>query len=296
MISKNQLQAEGLYLDITADGGSIFVFDSESPQLVVPLDLKQVGSRNESLIYELGTLYGVLRSGYGPDQCIVAESHPTPVERLAHYGERNVQLTFPLTLQVMSLLEKKRSGREQLELILHLKLSGRKLIPVERVNNAYLHAGGFVGHASDMRLYVPRDRWLSALESAKFGSIHVFEFPAVPLEPGDGLKNAFAALQEAKRLHMNGFYDMSVAQCRVALDKFWDDRPKRLLDQWKAYMSAEEHEWLGLAFTAIRRGANATHHEARPGHDQLESLVFINMTASLVAYVARMGVEEKASG
>jgi hypothetical protein len=300
MNSSTQFNNEGLVVDAIINSGAVFAYDSQLPRLVIPIELKEAVKAPEGIAFELNTLYAVLRCGHGQDRDLIAEAIPEPIEQMAQVGARHVQLTFPLDHERLHRIEKIRAGGAQLQFSLFLKLSARKLgiIPLpanqpKPASPAFVYYKGFTCQSYDINLYIPRDRWLSVLETTKFGSIHVFEFPAVPIEYQESLGNAFAALREAKRLHQMGFYDKAVGECRIALDKFWDEKPKRLKDEWKAYMGEGEHKWLDEAFTAIRRGSNEPHHNARAGHDQFESLVFINLTASLVSYVARLGVAER---
>ncbi|AHF94627.1 hypothetical protein OPIT5_22315 [Opitutaceae bacterium TAV5] len=295
MTSTTQLNNEGLVLDVIIDGAAAFAYDCKSPRLILPIQLKQVGKEPANIVYELGTLYGVLRCGTQH----VSEANPEPIEQMAQYGARHIQFTFQLNHEKLNWLEEMRAGTGQMSFSLCLKITVRKLgiIPQPQnqpqlQNQAFVYLKGFTCHSSEVNVHIPRDRWISSLEATNFGAIHVFEFPRVPLEYRETLKNAFAALKEAKHLHLMGFYDKAIGECRIALDKFWDERPKRLKDEWKTYMGAGAHVWLDQAFTAIRRGSNEPHHNAGLGHDQFESLVFINLTASLVAHVARMGVKE----
>ncbi len=301
MFSTTQLNSDGLYINVQVNPDGAHLYDNITPRLVIPIELKQAGNPQEGIVYELGTVFANLRCRYEPNRELTLDAQPYPIESSIEYGTGTIQLTFILGHEMLNRLELIRGGRTELAFSMYLKITARKLglIPKQPNQEApvtpiYVYLRGFSCQSSDIRLAINRDRWLTSLENVGFGKTLVFEFPTVPVENQESLSNAFAALHEAKRLHLLGFYDKAVGECRIAMDKFWDEKPKRLLDEWKTYMSEEEHKWLDLAFTAIRRGSNAPHHNARAGHDQFESLVFINLTASLVSYVARLGVAEKA--
>lgn len=285
----------GLVLNAEIDESSIFALGEHAPRLIVPVRLLQVGSMggDSGTTYELSALSGDL-SVVPPSgsQEMVSTAVFCPICCPAP-NATSVQLHFPIDHPRLAWLETIRNGGETISFFLNLRLTAKKmrLRQPDPAGARY----DYVCETCDTRqgtIQIQRTTWMRVLEGTKFGKIHVLEFPATPVEQCTSLRNAFAALQEAQRLHRQGFYSKAVGECRVALDKFWDEGPKRLQTSWIAKIGEANHKWLHEVFSAIRKGTNEPHHNAPCDFDQFDSQLFIAVTTAYVAFVARAGVSE----
>jgi hypothetical protein len=287
-----QINSNGLILNIEIDENTPFGMGARVPHLIVPVRFQTIRIEGEPDInFEVTALYCDLSCKIEQRDEIIGSSVPCLLANFAR-NLTSQQLMFPLDHARLALLESARSGGENLSLFLNLRLGFRKLRRLDG-GQTYSHVMESFAFCQGW-LTVPRSTWCErVLPNAGFGTVQVVEFPAVPVEQCQGLKNAFASLQEAQRLHRLGFYDKAVGECRVALDKFWDDRPKRLKDSWVVKLGQINHKWLNDALTELRRAANDPHHTSIGRHyDQLESQLFIAITTAFVALVARSGVSE----
>jgi hypothetical protein len=285
-----QFDLNGLIINAEIDGSAIAAFGTHAPRLMLPVTFKFIRGA-QGYAFELSSLHAEFQSD-SPREPIVA-ADPCPLCCFARHAGP-VPLYFPISHATLHWLEVIRNGGEQLSFFLNLRLVAKKLRVIERAPANTPHQ--YVSESSASKqgtLQIPRDIWCErVLNATHFGKIHIFEFPAAAIEQSASLRNAFAALQEAQRLHRQGFYTKAVGECRIALDKFWDERPKRLKDSWIETIGQANHKWLAEVFTAIRRGANEAHHRAPCDFSQFDSQMFIAVTSAYIAFVARTGVAE----
>lgn len=282
----------GLVLNVIFDESQIFAYGTRQPQLVMPITFKAIRPTERGAVeFEVSALH--CQTAYRDDKREEPLGHcvPTLLSGLAQ-NLTGVQVLLPLDHARLGQLEALRNGRDSFEIQLDLQLLFRKLQRVAGTEG-FTYGAESIARAQG-RIVVPKGVWCGrVLPDTGFGSVLTVEFSTVPVGSWAGLPNAVAALQKAQRLHRDGYYDGAVGECRVALDKFWDENPKRLKDSWATKLGAENHEWLNEAFTILRREGNDPHHNAIGKHfDQLESQLILMTTTALIAMVARSGVAE----
>lgn len=286
-----QFNAYGLVVNVHVNGEGLFAHGTKMPHLLLPVEFQAIALDGEpSVAYELLTLHCDFSCKVGPRDEPLGASVPCVLGGFARELTHQ-QLSIPFDHARLTLLESLRNGEDSFNIFLSFRLVFRKL---RKVGDDYAHVTQRFALAQGW-LTVPKAAWCErVLPATGFGSILTVEFPTTALDECAGLRNANAALRKAHRLHRDGYYDKAVGECRVALDKFWDDRPKRLRDSWEVKLGAVNHKWLEAALTELRREGNDPHHNAIGRHfDQLESQLFIATTTALVALAARSGVDEK---
>lgn len=217
-------------------------------------------------------------------------------------------LEFPLDRVLLAELERIRNGGD-LGLRLDATLVADQMLllnPQRTELDGYAWAFS-AQHTmwAQMEVTIPRDGWIKkVLPNAGFGSVHVLEFPAAPLEACAALGHSYAALAQAMERHRVGLYDDAVGKCRVALDPFFeyvdaDDgkggkkKVPKLKSSWETRLGQATYRWLNDALGALKLAANPNHHSPNPHFDQLESQMVIAVTTALVAYAARVSGETK---
>jgi len=285
-----QFNSHGLVMNINVNGEGLFAYGTKVPHLILPVEFQAIRLDGEPAIaYEVLALLCDFSCKVGPRDEPLGSSVPCLLGGFARELTHQ-QLSIPFDHARIALLESLRNGEDSFNLSLNFRLSFRKL---RKVGEDYAHMTERSVLVQGL-LTVPKSAWCGrVLPATGFGSVLTVEFPTMPLDECAGLRNAHAALVKAQRLHRDGYYDKAVGECRVALDKFWADRPKRLHDSWAVKLGAVNHKWLEAALTELRREGNDPHHNAIGKHfDQLESSLFIATTTALVALVARSGVAE----
>jgi len=283
-------------LNAIIDETRIFAYGTHAPALIIPVAFQNiaVNSLPSDTVHELATLSGEISVAPKPGaQENLSAAAYCPISSFAPHAP-SVQLHFPLRHQDLSWIETVRNGGESISFFLNLRLVSKKLRVREndRTGPRYDYLGE-ISNSGQAAIQISRETWVKVLEATKFGSVHVFEFPAFPIEQCSSLKNAFAALKKAQRDHLQGDYDGAIGNCRVAIDKFWQKGPKKLKDAWLEKINTTNHKWLNEIFTAIRQGSNEPHHTALDHFGQFESQLFIAVTTAYIAYVARAGVTEE---
>ncbi|AOS46425.1 hypothetical protein Verru16b_03531 [Lacunisphaera limnophila] len=229
-----------------------------------------------------------------------------------HTTTERVYLEFPLDHARLTGLEKVRSGKD-LKFLLDATLVADQL---HLLNN---HQGPMDPHIWGFRqrhvLYlqqeitISRDAWITrVLPQTGYGSVHVLEFPAIPIENTETLKHSYDALVQAQERHRLGMYDDSVGKCRVALEPFVtlieeDDgkggkkKVPKLKPSWQTKLGQATYQWLNDSFNAVRYAGNPNHHSPNAHYDQLESQMILAVTTALVSYALRtLGAEDGAVG
>jgi|GEM_PF-2796334 hypothetical protein len=290
-----QFGTNGLVLNANIDGTRIFGRGIHAPTLLVPVTFQYV--RGASVFdYGLGSLAAELELNVPREP--IAISSPCLLGMTARSATQ-VQLVVPISLSCVHWIEQLREAGAGVSFFVNLRLEIKTLRPDGREGTSPLHR--YVSDEIQTKqgvVEIPRETWTKFLEAIGYGKICVVEFPAAPLEHCASLKNAYAALQQALRLHREGFHTQAVGQCRVALDKFWAGRnPKQLIPAWSDRLGNVAYHWLNETLRIIRREANEPHHTAEqpgaPVFDYFDAQMFIALTTAVVAYAARAGVTEK---
>lgn len=220
-----------------------------------------------------------------------------------HTSTERLTLEFPLGTDKIAGLERLRNGGD-LKLRIEAMLVADQLFALNQKRLPGENAVWGFRQTHQLRLQeevtIPRDAWISrVLPNVGYGSVHVFEFPAAPIESIASLKHSHAALVQAQERHRMGLYDDAVGKCRVALDPFFapiteedgkggKKQVQRLKSSWEAKLGKAAYAWLDGAFDAVRYAGNPTHHSPNSHYDQLESQMILAVTAAVLAYAARV--------
>lgn len=259
------------------------------------VQLRQVRAK----LTAVATGHAVMSASFELNRLIVPRSSTTT---------ETAYLEFPLDRVLLAELERIRNGGDLgLRLDATLVADQMHLLNPQRTElDSYAWAFS-AQHTmwAQMDVTIPRDGWIKkVLPNAGFGSVHVLEFPAAPLETCAALGHSYAALAQAMERHRVGLYDDAVGKCRVALDPFFeyedaDDgkggkkRIPKLKSSWETRLGQATYRWLNDALGALKLAANPNHHSPNPHFDQLESQMVIAATTALVAYAARVSGDAK---
>ena len=237
----------------------------------------------------------------------IADSLPIPLDGvciggLPHPQQKHVNLEFPLDFRRLEVLEQIRNGGD-IRLELQVELSADEWgfvseLPVDSGRDIW-RLRNFHRGIIQTTLNVPRSTWIErVLPQIGYGTIHVVEFPATPLEACAALSHSYNALRQAQEHHKLGLYDDAVGKCRVALDQFFEyveadakDGSKRnvpvVKKSWETKVGQATYEWLNQSLGALKTASNRPHHSPNIHYDQLESQMLLAITAALVSYAAR---------
>ena len=230
-------------------------------------------------------------------------------KRFSQLKDRLHYLEFPLDMNRVEALERKRNGGE-LKLRLEVNLLTNRLFALNDIQDPRKLAQAVWGHVEaqslvlQAELSIPRDAWISrVLPQVGYGVVHILEFPAAPLEACASSAHAFEALKQALEFHKTGLYDDAVGKCRVALDQFFEYEEKpdgskdadkvvlrripKLKKDWKTVLGGATYVWLEDAMRAIKGASNRAHHSPNAHYCQADSQMIIAITTALVAYAAR---------
>jgi len=215
--------------------------------------------------------------------------------------DHGVYLEFPLDKGRVAALEKCRNGGD-LRLRLDLSLVAEKLCALQIPP---LPHDAVWGHVSLQYLrlqediVIPRSSWVErVLTGVGYGTIHLIELPAVPIQALAGMSHSFAALKQAQEHHRNGLYDDAVGKCRLALEPFFESVKKttaegesrripQLKAVWQTRLGSATYDWLNSALIGIKDATNKPHHSPNNHYDQFDSQMIQTITTTLIAYAAK---------
>jgi hypothetical protein len=274
------------------------------PRLHLQGELKLNRARRAHVDYVFTELNAwIWRDGIGK----IADSLPVKLTRVQRghqesYGGERVSLEFPLDARRVQLLEEVRAGGD-MPLKLNLRLAAQQHAPIqgdEKVKRPHLWGLCWLYEMpAQMDLTVPRSAWVErVLRQVGYGTVHVVELPAVPLENWQGLKHSYDALKQAQERHFHGLYDDAVGKCRLALEPFFDHvavdpthkesrKVPVLKKAWELKLGKATYDWLNGALVAIKDAANRTHHSPNAHYSQLDSQMIQAVTTAVISYAAR---------
>ncbi len=151
-------------------------------------------------------------------------------------------------------------------------------------------------------LAIPRSTWIErVLPRVGYGTVHLFELPAITPEQDGKLAHAFEALKKAQEFHRTGHYAQAVGMCRVALEEFFEPKPVTeggvtrqvpvLKSSWETKLGKATYEWLNTSLSALKSGTNKPHHLASVTYSQFDSHMLQMITLVIVSYAAKIGAD-----
>jgi hypothetical protein len=276
---------------------------AELPILLVPLDFTLRGPRQPGRCYD----FRELRCRVSPfDSTYVADSRPANLDIRVPAGKELpsnlVHLEIPLDRTRLALLNRLRKGQD-VTLRLDLELQIDELAEIKRVPGAFPSSiwgiAGRYRRQGSLTVTIPRSPWLDQiLPGTEFAKSYLIELPAIPIDNCSDLKLSLDALQQAVKLEGMGFYNEAVAQCRTALEPFFEKgqapdaaggtQTKRVLKAaWQTRLGRRTYDWLSGSFLAVNQAANQPHHPSSSGFDQAEAQMLLIVTTALISYAIK---------
>lgn len=271
--------------------------------LIVSLDFLLHGPRQSGRCYD----FRELRCRLSPfDTAHIAASLPTYLRERVTSGKevngRSVQLEIPMDRTRLALINRLRNGGD-VTLRFDLELLVDELVEVARVPDTLRPSvwGLVERHHTQGKLTatIPRSTWLEqVLPGTEFAKVHIVELPAIPIDTCSDLKVSFDALQQAVKLEGMDFHNEAVAQCRIALEPFFETvqvpdgsggtKPRRVLKAaWQTRLGQRTYDWLSGSFLAVNQATNQPHHPSSSGFDQMEAQMLLMITTALVSYAVK---------
>lgn len=150
--------------------------------------------------------------------------------------------------------------------------------------------------AQQINIVIPQSEWIkSILPGLGCDGIKLIEIPMPVMATASGLEMPVLALEKAQQRFKLGLYDDAAAQCRIALDPFFDQEIKadgtgkmpRLKKAWEARLGEATHKWLAESSNAVKWATNSVHHSPSARFDRFEAQMLIMVTATLLSFAAR---------
>lgn len=236
----------------------------------------------------------------------IAVSLPAPLQLQLTSGrevsKHSVYLEIPLDRHRLAVINRLRNGGD-VKLRFDFELLADELVEVAQqpgtLQPSVLALKEHYRMMAKAHAEIPRSRWIEqVLAQTGFAKVHVLELPAIPFESCVGMKASFDALQHAYKLESQGFYGEAIAECRIALEPFFervdkiDDKGEKkkvlvLKSSWETRLGKTTYDWLNSALTAMRQATNEPHHLSSSSFGQLEAQMILTVTTSLIAYAAK---------
>jgi hypothetical protein len=276
---------------------------AELPVLVVSLDFTLRGPRNPGRCYDFRELRCRLSPFY---TTYVAASVPTHLSIRLLSGKEVashlVQLEIPLDHVRLALINRLRKGGD-VNLRYDLELFTDELVEMARTNDPMHSIAWGISERhhtrSSLTAIIPRSEWLErVLAGTEFAKTYIIELPAIPIDSCSDMRVSFDALQQAVKLEGMGFYNEAVAQCRIALEPFFETvqtpggsggpKPRRVLKAaWQTRLGQRTYDWLSGSFLAVNQATNQPHHLSSSGLDQMEAQMLLMITTALISYAVK---------
>jgi hypothetical protein len=211
-------------------------------------------------------------------------------------------MEIPMDQVRLALINRLRKGSD-VNLRFDLELFADELVELTRTKDA-MHpiAWGISEHhhtRSSLTAIIPRSEWLErVLAGTEFARTHIIELPAIPINSCSDMKVSFDALQQAVKLEGMGFHNEAVAQCRIALEPFFETvqapsgsgvtKPRRELKAaWQTRLGKRTYDWLSGSLLAVNQATNQSHHLPSSGFDQMEAQILLMITTALISYAVK---------
>ncbi len=292
-----------LEIDVSRLSGS---GSADYPQLYWQLELHLDAPKTPQFDYAFRTVAAQLYFATGTG-CKIADARPIFLDRvipghLTHSLTEYLSFEFPLDARRIAAIERQRNGGSlQFRMDVQIWVDELGVVPAHEPTKRPAHWG-----LRDIRrlqlqetVQVGQSHWVErVLPHIGFGTVHVVEFPAAPLESCAALDHSFKALKQAEEQHRLGFYDEAAGKCRVALDKFFDYVPvdpthsasKKIpvfKKSWETKLGKPTYEWLKATLGTIKDASNPPHHSPNEHFSQFDSQMIIAVTTAIIAYIAR---------
>jgi len=209
-----------------------------------------------------------------------------------------VHIVVPLDQTKLAQFERVRQGRD-MAMRLDFEAFITELAEVGRTKATYPEiAWGILRtqrYTAQMPVTVPRSSWLEkVVPQTGHGNAHLIELPLVPITSCAPVAKSFDALKRAQKLHQEGFWNEAAAQCRLALEPFFEPitssdpaSPKRLKSTWESRVGKATYVWLNECMAAVKKATNKPHHETGSHFNQADALMLLTVTTALISYAAR---------
>jgi hypothetical protein len=301
-----QFTLDGGYIAAEASIHSNSIYGTgraELPVLVVSLDFTFRGPRQPGRCYD----FRELRCRLSPfDETYVATSLPTHLDVRITSGKELtnqwVQLEVPMDQVRLALINRLRKGGD-VSLRFDLELFADELVEVTRTKDPMRPIAWGISDRHHMRskltVVIPRSEWLErVLTGTEFAKTHIIELPAIPINSCSDMKVSFDALQQAVKLEGMGFHNEAVAQCRIALEPFFETvqapsgsgvtKPRRELKvAWQTRLGKRTYDWLNGSLHAVNQATKQSHHQSSSGFDQMEAQMLLMITTALISYAVK---------
>lgn len=280
--------------------------NADYPQLFWQMEMLLDAPKTPQTDYAFRSANAQLYFATGPGLKI-ADARPLSLDRVLP-GHLDRSLTeylsfeFPLDTRRIAAIERVRQGGSlQFNLHVQVVVDEIGINPAHEPTKRPPTWGLKAVHQMRMQesFQVPQSHWVErVLPNIGYGTVHVVEFPAAPVESCPALEHSFKALKQAEEQHRLGFYDEAAGKCRVALDKFFDYVPvdpthpasKKIpvfKKSWETKLGQPTYEWLKATVGTIKDASNPPHHSPNAHFSQLDSQMVLAVTTAVVAYIAR---------
>lgn len=305
IVAEVKLHSNGVY------GGG----NTDMPVLVISLDFTLRCPPNESGLPERALRFRELQCRVRPADSphgskYIGVGIPISLDFLVKstqvFNNQMESLEIPLDRARVAALNRARKGGDVV-LSLDLKLIIDDLVEVARTKDRFRPSiwGLRDQHEAQgkMQITIPRSDWVQyVLPNMEFEKTHIIELPAVPIEASKENKAAFDALQQAQKLESQGFYKEAVAQCRIALEPFWEfvestdgtgtvTKVPKLKTSWETRLGQHTYDWLNKALGCVKQGTNPSHHHTAVVFGQLEAQILLMVATALMVYAVKTAPE-----
>jgi hypothetical protein len=276
---------------------------AELPVLVFSLELTLRGPKRPGRCYD----FRELRCRLSPfDTVYLATSLPSHLDVRMPSGKevsgRLTHLEVPMGRTHLAVMNRLRKGGDVV-LRLDLELSVDELVEIGQAKDALRPSiWGFAERYRPrlrVQVTIPRSTWVEkVLDPTEFGKTYLIELPVIPVETCAKMKTSSDALQQAVKLESMGFYNEAVAQCRIALEPFFEivqapdgkggtKQRRALKAAWQTRLAQQAYDWLNGSFLAVSQATNQPHHPASSNFDQMEAQMLLMITTALVSYAIK---------
>lgn len=275
--------------DVRSVGGPVY------PQLIFPLQLETVPQQGLKELRISAVRAHLNTQNLGRIGTAVPTTMPLRFSNMASPKTFQITIEIPLDLYRAQKIEANRqqNGMLQLDCSLdYVAIWKRNASPLRPLPDP-IEMSTMVQR---IEIVIPQSEWIAnILPGLGCNSVRLIEIPMPATTTAIGFEKSVLAVEKAQQRFNLGLYDDAAAQCRIALDPFFDQEKKpdgsgtmlKLKKSWEARLGEATHRWLGEASNAVRWATNPVHHSPSARFDRFEAQMLLMITTTLISYAAR---------